>query len=505
MNAHRKIGESQEGSVPALKKSLAEFVDEYDRKLLGLKDASDAFKRAHSDLKTSCNMTHYQGDPTDGARLNDAEMGRILLRSAWWSVYHGLDIGKIAPKVDRDRLRMEFEQNPKPFTLENIRDVFADYRADPRHHILRGLAQTFADLDPFYKSHSKWQVGVKGLPKRIILGGFAGYSSHGENKLADVMRAYCRVISEAEMTHGELRAWISMAQRGITADDVDDFEPGAQYRQGDFAKQNGRLYRLDRHTPPSDKIVSEGTYPAWSPVSIPDLGLKLRVFNNGNGHLSFSPQALRNINAALAEYYGPSLQKDADDDEELKKAPSTAVSADLAFYPTPKKAADALIGGQIDRGYNNTATIKILEPQCGDGRLIDRINAEIKEKCVIGVEVYGVEIDKRHAPALKAKGINATWANFLNVAPTGDFDYIFMNPPFAGKHYQKHVEHAKKFLKPGGVMRCILPASARYDHDFIPVSHGEYAPGWRDLPAGSFSEVGTNVNTGIYEWVKGKD
>ena len=65
-----------------------------------------------------------------------------------------------------------------------------------------------------------------------------------------------------------------------------------------------------------------------------------------------------------------------------------------------------------------------------------------------------------------------------------------MNPPFYGKHYAKHVEHAFKFLKPGGTLTAILPATARYDHGLL---EGK----WDDLPVGSFSESGTNINTTV--------
>jgi hypothetical protein len=65
-----------------------------------------------------------------------------------------------------------------------------------------------------------------------------------------------------------------------------------------------------------------------------------------------------------------------------------------------------------------------------------------------------------------------------------------MNPPFYGKHYVKHVLHALKFLKPGGKLTAILPASARYDHKLL---DGR----WSDLPVGSFSESGTNINTTV--------
>jgi hypothetical protein len=83
-----------------------------------------------------------------------------------------------------------------------------------------------------------------------------------------------------------------------------------------------------------------------------------------------------------------------------------------------------------------------------------------------------------------------------------------MNPPFYGRHYAKHVRHAFKFLKPGGTLKAILPATARYDHgeldDMIPKSRwGDSA--WRDLPVGSFSESGTNVNTTILTLHKPKE
>ena len=52
------------------------------------------------------------------------------------------------------------------------------------------------------------------------------------------------------------------------------------------------------------------------------------------------------------------------------------------------------------------------------------------------------------------------------------------------------VRHALKFLKPGGVLVSILPATAHYDH-------GELEGEWRDLPVASFAEAGTNVPTGM--------
>jgi len=72
-----------------------------------------------------------------------------------------------------------------------------------------------------------------------------------------------------------------------------------------------------------------------------------------------------------------------------------------------------------------------------------------------------------------------------------------MNPPFYGKHYEKHIRHAIKFLKKGGVLTAILPITAKLDHALLDDLNGR----WDDLPIGSFSESGTNVNTTIFTFI----
>jgi len=66
-------------------------------------------------------------------------------------------------------------------------------------------------------------------------------------------------------------------------------------------------------------------------------------------------------------------------------------------------------------------------------------------------------------------------------------------PPFYGKHYAKHVEHALKFLKPDGVLYAVLPVTARTDHGEIDKMRLRCK--WSDLPVGAFRESGTNINT----------
>jgi glycosyltransferase involved in cell wall biosynthesis len=116
---------------------------------------------------------------------------------------------------------------------QNIRTAFGQYILDPRGNILRGLAEVFCDLDQSFKSHERVGIGVKGLPKRVIITGFGGYHSHhGWAKLKDVVNAIASFRSEALLTEWEIR---------------------------DALKKDGRHFLAAR-------------------------GFELRLFDNGNGH-----------------------------------------------------------------------------------------------------------------------------------------------------------------------------------------------------------------------------
>ena len=115
-----------------------------------------------------------------------------------------------------------------------------------------------------------------------------------------------------------------------------------------------------------------------------------------------------------------------------------------------------------------------------------------------GAKSFGIEVDPKRAFEAKAKGHQVLVANFLETVPTGDYDRIVMNPPFYGKHYANPVRHAFVFLKPGGTLTAILPVTAR-DHGLLDDlgARSRYDSPWRDLPVGSFSESGTNINTTV--------
>jgi hypothetical protein len=310
----------------------------------------------------------------------------------------------------------------------------------------------FCGLDQAYKSHDKVKIGVAGLPKRVVMRGFGSFSSHGKEQLQTILNALAAYQGRPLVTYEELNVLMDDENALLETKVI---ERPQRYGKPDLIPVHAR-------------------------------GIRLRRFQNGNGHLFFEKDTLTDINKALAEFYG-SVLPDTTEEKPTKKQASTAVSKDLQYYATPAKVVDHVVGELYQiKGK------KVLEPNCGCGRFMDALRKA-------GAKPYGIEVDALRAAQTRAKGHTVLTANFLETVPTGDFDAVVMNPPFYGQHYAKHVLHAFKFLKPGGKLTAILPATARYDHGLLDDLgvRSSYDRRWEDLPVGSFSESGTNINTTI--------
>ncbi|WP_439398552.1 DUF4942 domain-containing protein [Bradyrhizobium sp. PMVTL-01] len=447
MNAHVKIGHEI-----ALQRSLPDVVEEYETKKAGLMDALRAAGKACGDLAMAATVGGTYGETNINSSLPaEWALEQHLLKSAWKHVYDGLNIERLASPVDKQRWKQSLEK-PAPFTLDNIRGTFGKYITDPRGNILRALAEVFCGLDPAFKSHDKMKIGVKGLPKRVILSNVSSYSSYGRDKLQSILNALAAIQGKPLVSYRELDVLLN--------------DENGLLKAGDLPKD-----RYDREV-----------------YTTPGRGVRLRRFDNGNGHLFFEPDTLKDINLALAEFYGDVLPDTPDENPTKQK--STAVSKDLQYYPTPAKVVEDV----IDNLYQIEGA-KILEPSCGCGRFMDALRKK-------RAHVYGFEVDPGRAAICRAKGHTVYHGNFLESSPTGDFDYVCMNPPFYGRHWLLHVIHAFKFLKPGGTLKAILPITARDVPDLIeqvgaakPSRWGDGA--FSDLPVGSFSESGTNINTTV--------
>lgn len=445
----------------ATPRTVLDLIDEYDEKVSGVEAAISSYEDACRAIEMAgCIMGTYAEPVLRGrSHVNANDMRKNLLKSGWKAIYNRLNIDMIASANDK-RLFERTLADPPPLTAEIVRSTFAHYYADPRQHILRGLAEVFSDLDPAYKSHTKVKIGVKGLPKRVILSNVGGYGgsahgSYGRDKLRDILNALA-------------------AYQG---------KPLVEYRELSLILEDGDALRVPREMPKGDTRRERDRSEETETIIGRDVWLKR--YANGNGHLYFGPDAQRDINMALAEFYGDVLPDV--DPENPERQPSTAVARDLQFYWSPDKVIAAALEfarvSDITEYRHQVEPLRVLEPSCGDGRILDVLAR-------YGHRAFGIEYHAGRAAEARAKGHSVATSNFLEEPPRAEFDAVVMNPPFYGRHYVKHVRHALKFLKPGGTLVSILPATAYYDHKEL---EGE----WRDLPVGSFAEAGTNVPTGM--------
>lgn len=438
--------------APSLQRSLSDVVAEYEMKLAAIPAAIEAFEQAGRDLKSAATV----GGTISNVRLNvgnicEGDIELSLRKSAWLHVYEGLHIEVLASPREKDRFRSDMERPPE-FSLDNVRATFGRYVQDPRGSILRSFAEVFCDLDPAYKSHEKMKIGVNGLPKRVILTGVSSYSEGwGRSRLVAMINALAAYRGVPFVEYAELR-------------ELDDLHGIMGHKAGEvrLCARAGRVYRNGR-----DQEVT------W-----PDRGLFIRKFQNGNAHVYFDADALRDINRALAEFYGDVLP-DTTEEKPDKPRASTAVARDLQYYPTPVKIVEEVLSDIYIRPGQLA-----LDPSCGCGRILTGLRKA-------GAIPFGIEVDAGRVAQARGKGFDVRHANFLECEPVPKYDHVVMNPPFYGRHYAKHVEHALRFLRPGGRLTAILPITARYDHGLIKSER------WRDLPVGSFAESGTNINTTV--------
>ena len=479
-------------NLPSILPSLAEVIGNYESKLSSMEGLLSELDVVTKNVEQSCVMGGiYTGSPfTNGSQTpHKSTMEARLLESAWKYVYKGLNIDKIASATDRNKFDLALK-NPPDFTIENIRATFGDYLVNSRHHILKGLAECFSDLDPAYKSHSKVKIGVKGLPKRVIIENVLGdgsWNSYGQNKLRDTLNALRVYRSQEHLTHNEFENFLRICK--INMNGISEWVPEKRYPGSSVVAFGGKMYANSGSTiSGTEFVVSEEKYRGWKEIINPEPGLSSKGFKNGNMHLIFDERTLTDINKALAEFYGDVLPDTPD--EAPKKKTGTSVSKDLQFYPTGDNVLDRMVGSN----YHFRDGTTVLEPSCGDGRIMDYLM-----KLNPNVKITGVEVDASRAMECKGKGHSVLVANFLEVAPDPRFDFVIMNPPFYGLHWKKHIIHALKFLKPDGILLSVLSGSAFHDghlEDLGVTDKGYDRNSWRDLPTASFAACGTNIPTG---------
>lgn len=156
------------------------------------------------------------------------------------------------------------------------------------------------------------------------------------------------------------------------------------------------------------------------------------------------------------------------------------VQADLLF-PTPPELARQIVNmADIRPG------MRVLEPSAGTGNLLAPLPA--------GCDVVAVEIVTALVHALRQRfpAVYVECADFLQCnGDLGQFDRILMNPPWRRGLDIQHIEHARRFLAPGGEVVAICYGGEKQRRAFA--GCGE----WFDLPDGAFRSSGTNAPAAI--------
>jgi len=161
---------------------------------------------------------------------------------------------------------------------------------------------------------------------------------------------------------------------------------------------------------------------------------------------------------------------------------------DFGFFPTPAAIVARLIELAEIEPWMLT-----LEPSAGDGAIVRELAR------LTTVECFEIQLEK--AAALRESGFaRAVFAqDFLQAAPTGRYDRVLMNPPFAHRGDVRHVLHALRFLKPEGRLVSVMSAGVLFRKDRLTRE-------FRDLlerrgahieanPPDSFRVAGTCIHT----------
>ena len=179
--------------------------------------------------------------------------------------------------------------------------------------------------------------------------------------------------------------------------------------------------------------------------------------------------------------------------EKLREAAAAGVQVVTAptLYPTPEHVAERVVE-LADVGPG----MAVLEPSAGTGRLLDPLfNADGTDVRNAGGRLVAVELNARLAHTLRTTyaAADVRHGDFLEMnGELGEFDRVVMNPPFDRGADVKHVLHALAKLKPGGRLVSVVADGPRQREKLQPL-----ASAWIELPAGTFAEAGTSVNTAI--------
>lgn len=172
--------------------------------------------------------------------------------------------------------------------------------------------------------------------------------------------------------------------------------------------------------------------------------------------------------------------------EALKNGVQVVAAPQL--FPTPQDLAQRMIDeADIQPGED------VLEPSAGTGVLVGAMGGRMFGHNPERGSITAFEINTDLSNRLKVDyPLTEVFTRDFLEHKAGDFHKIIMNPPFGKGADIKHIKHAASMLAPGGLLVALCANGPRQQEQLQPM-----ADTWEDLPAGTFKEQGTGVNTAL--------
>ena len=127
------------------------------------------------------------------------------------------------------------------------------------------------------------------------------------------------------------------------------------------------------------------------------------------------------------------------------------------FYALPTTVA-ALIARRIEivpNEYYPDRPTRIIDPCCGEGEALGIIARQLAASARTPVETYGIELQPDRA--LKAaQRLGQVVCGDMLVADTGNFDMLYINPPYDGTLERAFLEKGMDMLRPAGLAVIVV-------------------------------------------------
>lgn len=370
-------------------------------------------------------------------------------RVAWRHLLNVSGLERLMDQKAKREFHRQIDEAPPPATVETCHATMQDLFANAGSIFRRGIAETFSALDRRFKSHDGFKVGARIVLTRAMTEyGSWNHYAKADDALRDVERVF-RILDGQQQP---------------------DYDAGIL---GVVSKARPRSLS-------GAAFFAEDAY------------FRVRIFKNGNAHVWFKrDDLLERVNQLLADHYGAALG-DARRSAAAKPGARGVARKSFDFFPSPAPVVERV----RDEAWLRTAALTVLEPSAGAGAIA--LAAADAGAIVTVVEIQSALSDQLQATGRFKRVIEG---DFLDLTPDqlGRFDRVLMNPPFGGRADIEHVCHAMRFVAPGGRLVAVMSAGVAFREDAATVAFRDQvqSAGGRivDLPAGSFAEVGTNVNT----------